>query len=103
MWTAIIGAVLSGIASESASKRASKDKNKELAATRELAMISGNEDRATLDYSRKLDEFYRKKQRSELSGAWDNWFGAKPATTDNVAPRLEDYQFDYNNPPQSGG
>lgn len=96
MWGAIVGAVLSGLASRSASKRQSKDKDKEIAATRELATISGNEDRATLEFKAKLDEFYRKKQRNELSGAWDNWFGAKPATTDNVAPNLGDYRFDYN-------
>lgn len=79
---AVIGGVFNGISSRSANKeqnrRTKEDRKHDLRLT---------------EYEASLADYFRRKQRSEMSQGWDNWMkpGAKPNASVGEMPRGDQY------------
>lgn len=81
-----LDAVISGIFNGISSRSAGKEQNRRSRQDRE-------HDLRTMEYEYNLADYFRRKQRGELSKAWDNWStpGGKPYNDIGEMPRAEDY------------
>lgn len=79
-WSVIAGAVLQGLGSRAEGKRNEKQNRQ-----------SRQHDARMLDYKYKLDDYYRRKERSEKAKGWDNFYtDNKPGRDPGPMPSLQD-------------